>query len=479
MRRPLLALTALLAHAAACGARNEIPTEPTRSEVCNGVDDNGDGVLDEGIPPQRCGVGACAREVPGCVDGRAPTCEPGAPSPEVCNGLDDDCDGTADDGLGFGVIAGPHTVWDAPGDAVVWGTVLVPVSGGMLALMQDPGIGPDPTVHVRKLDANGVPAGPEQLLPLAPTFIVPGATPSVSGGAVIAYCALSGALDGTTSVARLGADGSVEVGDVAVAPAGKSCGGGPPGVHWSGAVHVVGWGDRGSAEAPTAKIRVGALGSDLSVLGGSVIEPEGDWAVPPRFAQVGESVGMVYGLRRLPEPTVAEVAFQRLSPAGEIVGERAVVGIPAGAPGEWQWQHVGLVPEAQGLLMLGTGRLPPDTNFVGPRLFRARFGVDGSIVEPPTEIKGFGNTILNLATAARPTGGTVGVGWMGTAESVGGRVFLLDADGELAYLWTSEGQLDFVYPSVYAAPDGRIFVLSVNHAGGSHSAEVREFGCML
>ena len=43
-----------------------------------------------------CGVGACRRSVD-CVDGIPQTCVPGAPTAEVCNGIDDDCDGLTDE----------------------------------------------------------------------------------------------------------------------------------------------------------------------------------------------------------------------------------------------------------------------------------------------------------------------------------------------------------------------------------------------
>lgn len=44
-----------------------------------------------------CGVGACSRSVPECVDEEANACAPGAPASETCNGIDDDCNGLVDD----------------------------------------------------------------------------------------------------------------------------------------------------------------------------------------------------------------------------------------------------------------------------------------------------------------------------------------------------------------------------------------------
>jgi hypothetical protein len=72
---------------------------PGAPEACNGLDDDCDGEVDDGLGGSGCGVGACRREVPFCVDGRPARCEPGQPSAEACNGLDDDCDGEVDEGL--------------------------------------------------------------------------------------------------------------------------------------------------------------------------------------------------------------------------------------------------------------------------------------------------------------------------------------------------------------------------------------------
>ena len=47
--------------------------------------------------PQTCGTGACERSVDLCEGGVFHDCVPGEPAPEVCNGLDDDCDGLVDE----------------------------------------------------------------------------------------------------------------------------------------------------------------------------------------------------------------------------------------------------------------------------------------------------------------------------------------------------------------------------------------------
>ena len=105
-----------------------------RQEICNGLDDDCDGVVDNGNPggglacntgqpgvcavgttvctngaiacvinTQTCGVGACQRTMPICVNGIPQDCIPFPPTPEICNGIDDDCDGTVDDGVQQGV----------------------------------------------------------------------------------------------------------------------------------------------------------------------------------------------------------------------------------------------------------------------------------------------------------------------------------------------------------------------------------------
>jgi len=69
-------------------------------EVCDGIDNDLDGQIDEDLGTLSCGVGACARIINACVNGVTQTCTPGTPAAEVCDGIDNSCDGQVDEGLG-------------------------------------------------------------------------------------------------------------------------------------------------------------------------------------------------------------------------------------------------------------------------------------------------------------------------------------------------------------------------------------------
>ncbi len=71
------------------------------AEVCNGVNDDCDSSIDEGLGTITCGQGVCQRTVAACASGIPGVCTPGSGSPEVCNGLNDDCDSLVDEGLGL------------------------------------------------------------------------------------------------------------------------------------------------------------------------------------------------------------------------------------------------------------------------------------------------------------------------------------------------------------------------------------------
>jgi streptogramin lyase len=76
------------------------PFEPrnTVDNTCDGVDDDCDGDIDDDYVVTTCGQLGCQRSSR-CEDGSEVACLPGQPEPESCDNLDNDCDGLIDEGV--------------------------------------------------------------------------------------------------------------------------------------------------------------------------------------------------------------------------------------------------------------------------------------------------------------------------------------------------------------------------------------------
>ena len=86
------------------GTMCDAPVVTPGIEICNNIDDNCNGQVDEGTLPgvgQPCGnmLGTCMAGVTACRNGQIICNTTSMPGVETCNGLDDNCDGVIDNGV--------------------------------------------------------------------------------------------------------------------------------------------------------------------------------------------------------------------------------------------------------------------------------------------------------------------------------------------------------------------------------------------
>ena len=95
-----------LCNAAGTGTVCSAPVVAGSAEICNSIDDNCDGHIDNRrecsrawARPAATASGACQAGTIACVNGQLHCNTASMPKTEICNGLDDDCDGVVDNGI--------------------------------------------------------------------------------------------------------------------------------------------------------------------------------------------------------------------------------------------------------------------------------------------------------------------------------------------------------------------------------------------
>ncbi|APR82617.1 Type IV fimbrial biogenesis protein PilY1 [Minicystis rosea] len=461
----------LAAVTSSCGARSSLSERTPHPETCNGLDDDGNGIIDD-VPPMTCGVGACRVEVPGCVDGRPSTCTPRAPSPEVCNGVDDDCNGAIDDGLGFGSIAGPFTVATTPPG--ILGASLVATANGLLAVWSVGfnGSAPVPNTFSRVLDPDGIPQGsPAGLLPQRSVPVGPRAAPSAEDEVILGYCGRFGAEDRATST-RVTATGEPIGPEIQREPKGRSCTGiSAPSAVWTGTRQLFAWTTNAASPSLPPEVVLDVADASGTSVGFRSILEDADGDATARLAVNGASAALIAGTRA-PGGVATRLAFALLDQEGQSLGSPLVIDPPV-AGGSWGRTEIAAAASG-GFIALGGNRDEPG-------IFRALFSASGALVEPPAQLEGMALTVdaITLALAAREGGGFVLVS--NAIEGADARAFAmaLSDDGRVTGTWFADAPDEpwFFSPSV-ATRAGRVFVLYQTVMTQPSELRVRELGCL-
>ncbi|MBW2458307.1 MAG: hypothetical protein JRI68_27640 [Deltaproteobacteria bacterium] len=393
-----------------CGARSELWADEqiVAVELCNGLDDDLDGQVDEGIADIECGVGTCFTSAAGCVDGQPGTCTPLPPTPESCNGLDDDCDGLVDEDLDFGLLSGPHLVadeaWMAQGFA--------PTDTGLLAVWRIAfnGQAPKPNSFAQTLDGLGQPVGPARQLLTDPVVVGPTLAPSLEGNFVVPMCRRFGTNDKPSWLVA-NPMGEVVGSEHPVSGSSESCTtfDTPPQMVWTGRRHLFTW-----VTSTSDHVLLESSGADGGGAQAELVTEDGDLSVPPRLVQFGDRVALVAGLQ--PEvPSASELGIWFLDLDGNVLSGPLALPDPGGS--RYLQPRVAVDPDGV-MLIVAPHRF--DDGWI-----RARVAFDGTVVSPPELLPEL-VTIRDLE--ARPAGGF----WAaGDVFDEGTYLFQLDATGEI------------------------------------------------
>jgi hypothetical protein len=411
---PLLAL-------AACGSRATLRVSPSRGGAAD--------------PPPREDAGAL--DAGPIADAGAPC---GPPVVETCNGRDDDCDGFVDEALPFGEAAPALVVRDmegSTGDCVScrWagGVDVLPFAESLVVVWRlgFDGSRPQANAFAREIGRDGFPRGePEVLFDRNVTNGFRAAVAPDGAQASLAFCGRFGT-DDVMASAYLAATPGLRLlrQPRERQPVGFGCGAMLPDGILGADTGLFGWiNNRGSEEA----VLLDPVDADGSSLGGRrLLDDDGDYAIPPRFARRGDDFAVVLGTRG-PRRT-SSLRWIGLDRFGVTT---AAVEVPSDP--ERPFSRATLAPALDGwLIVAATDRRDAFGHFL------LRVGLEGTILEGPTFIDD-GVRWGSVDLEPLPGGGFALGGQIAPADGDPTvAVARLDAAGRQTDLWVPETPITF------------------------------------
>jgi len=431
-------------------------------EVCNGVDDDGDELIDEEPIAETCGVGPC-RTLAVCDSGVI-RCVPGAPRTETCNLIDDDCDDAIDEGLGFESLGPPIVLWQEPAQSV-YGADLVRSEGGLLVAFRHTVQRPTPSSHNQttlRVGFDGLPLGSPLELETRFSSWGPRLSSGRFGRVSLASCGNAGSDSYAYSAVLDGSTGALVRPDVRRSPTDRRCGAAAPDGLFFGDLLLYGWVENSSAAEGNEVLFDVADAAQASVRT-STLTTDGDLTVPPRFATDGERVALAYGLGGY--PGVPRLEFHVFTdPIGPLPPPLDVP-LPEGL----FFADPELLPARRGFVMFAKNRF-------GDGLFRVFIDANGRLIEPPTQLDDTNELYSSPYVASRP-GGEFALATIGYSEDTEHTAILaLDEFGRITTRIRRETRSAPL--AALGLDDGRVAVLfrePLNNEEGSLTLEF--FGC--
>lgn len=462
---------------AACGARTELELgtdggggASQQSDPCDGIDNDGDGPIDEDAPLVSCGLGACRVEVSSCDNGQPTVCTPGLPSQETCNGLDDDCDGAVDEELPFGPLSEPIVLWEGGPIIAIRSDIVETSTGFLVVFARGFGESQAPTLASLRLDPSGFALEEPRIVDdVTIASNGPRIAKADDGTVGVAYCGSQSGSSRAFAV-RMDEQGESIGSDVIRQPADRSCGAMDPDIAWLGDRWVTAWDDNQDIDG---QVLIDVSNAELATLSFAELERWGDLSSPPRLARNGSTFALVSGLAS-PEISSASSTLGVwffLDPAGPY-GEPVELEIPD--PTLDTFADPQIVATSYGFLVVAGSRFERG-------LFRARLSTTGQVLQPLEYIPSADAAFYQpLELEARPTGGAIAGVFTNFTDHDGLTLFVLDDAGNVTHTWRDTDPLAGWPESIVTLADGRVGVLYPQLASQSPEQwelRLRFFGC--